>query len=201
MKNRSLLMVLLIVCLVSPGTSQSSTKNEVVVSSWKKGDETITEQILEIRLTPENPSYEEDIRSCSGKVYRLLVLPKKRSLKGEHWKVELREVILDERKDKINLDDDLLYAERPGSIGDNFPREDLVAFFYPNSQNNILINNVPWIEGVLPLYPVNVTRKIQVEQFLVILRGGEIRFSEMNKEKIDLFQIFVEFANHCDRRK
>ncbi|MBK8812833.1 MAG: hypothetical protein IPN69_19175 [Acidobacteria bacterium] len=194
--------VLSIISLFFSGSSQNVQKDEVFVSSWKTGNEMITEQTVQIKITPENPSYEKEVLSDSGKVYKLLIVPNySKSLKGENWKVELREVGFDKSKNVTSLGDDLLYVERPGEVGDNFPRGDLIAYFYPNSKNSILINNVPWIEGVLPIYPVNVIRTIQVEDFLVILRSGEIQFNAKDKVKVDLFEIFIEFTNTCNRSK
>ncbi len=196
MKNKKLIILSFVLCFASLAKAQDLQPTEVSVTSWKKGTEKITEQTLRIKLTPQNPDYEKNILSYSGKTYRLLVIPDySKSLKGRNWKVELREVYFDENGNKQILGDDLLFVERPGEVGDNFPRENFIAYFYPNEQNRILINGMPWVEGKKPLYPLKVVRNIHVENFLVTLRTGDVKFNEKENNNIDSFEIFVEFNN------
>jgi hypothetical protein len=194
-KNKNLTVLLFIICFVSLTQAQDLQQDEIFVSSWKKGIVKIAEQSLQVKLTREKPNFEKEIQGYSDKTYRLIITPNyNKSLKGENWKVEFREVIPDKENNKEILGDDLLFAERPGGGGNNFPREDYIAYFYPNEERKLIINGIPWIEGK-PFYPLKTVRKIQVENFLVTLKTDEVIFNETNKNKVDSFKIFIEFEN------
>lgn len=174
---------------------QGSDKDTVFVSSWKKGSERVHEQILRAMLNSSIRSYEKDISSESGKIYRLSVKPDLlNSLKGENWVVQLREVITNQDSGKENLGDNLLNFSGPGWRHE-FPQEDKAAYFYPNESNHVLVNGYPLIEAKESLYPLRMVRQFEVDGFLVTLSVGEVVFDETNQSKIKCFEIYIKFSN------
>lgn len=181
--------------------AQSNQAENVFVQSWKKGKETIGKQVIRVLLNDESKGFKTDIVSKSGKHYLLTAIHNPiRGLKGEHWKVELREVIFEPGNNKEVYSDNLLtQSNLPPDYSSS--REEYVNYFYPNEEKMVIINKVPKILAVgndnslkpLPFYLTKVVRNIKVEQFLVTLKAGNYSFTEKNKNKLNSFEIFVEF--------
>jgi hypothetical protein len=177
--------------LIPVASGQRLTDDVVVAHSWNQKAGKIIEQSITVSLNSTNSRYDASIPGPKDARYCLSIIPNyARSLKVQHWKVSLTES--SDWKCRIETSsDDLLFAEHHGSIGDNFPREDLVAYFYVDRTKSVLINGQPWIDGKWPLYPPETIRKIYVKNFLVTLRLE----SSIDKMKTDAIHLTIEFSN------
>jgi hypothetical protein len=197
MNTSKLAVFLLLIICVSAEAQIRRVGDILVVQSWKDGTDKIADQTVKFVLTQKTRSIQRDIKGSSGKVYRLGVVPAYYSdLKGEHWKVELREVLRNIGGTKKLLSEDLLYVSKPGKEWRHeFPLEDMAAFFYPDETSGFLVNGERWAEGSTLFYPLKMVRKIKVAGFVVTLTVGELTFTPNDPKHIKKFEIIVNFAN------
>ena len=169
--------------------------DEVFVKSWKKGEEKVPDQTIQVVLSQKKVGFEKEISAISGKKYCLRILKNPdKSLKGEHWRVQLREITLDENH-KEALSEDLLFNDKPGDTGRHvFPREDLAGIFYPYREKKIAAGGIPLIEWKA-FYPTKTKRKFLVDGFFVVVKSGSVEFDEKDKTKIQTFELNIEFKN------
>jgi hypothetical protein len=194
MRRKKSMFILFLLSIGLSASAQNFDSGKVHVNSWKKGDERVIESSLKITLSSENPRYEKEVISHTGKKYKLSVVPYcKAERKTEFWKVELREAKPDESTGEM-VGDDLLFVERPGAGGDNFPKEDYISYFYPYEGEKVTLNGSPWIDGH-PFYPAEITREIQVENFMVVLKAGKFTFNKKTAHKMDAFELSIELIN------
>lgn len=114
----------------------------------------------------------------------------------EAWKVELRKLAhVQGEKQGVYESDDLLSTTRSGEGGSYFPKEDLVAVFYPDTSKMILVNGQPWFEGRRAVYPLTTKRKIKVESFFVILKASDAEFIADGRKQFKSMDISIEFTN------
>lgn len=172
---------------------QEMQPSEVLVQSWQRGKETLSNQILQISLGGKQSEYTTEIIGSSGKRYKLSLIHNPLSnVKVEHWKIELNEIKLSS-DGKSEPSDNLLAKERPGPGGDNFPREDLIGYLYPEKEAAVVsVSGIPFIEG-FPFYPIKITRKIRVEDFYVVIKVKHYKFSSTDNNKLDSLDLIVEF--------
>lgn len=178
--------------------AQKIEDKEIFVESWKKGNEQITVQTLQVELSKENFEFEKEIQSKSGKRYLISIVKSPIvDVKGEHWKVMLNEITQDYKNIKDVCGDLLLKTLPCETGGDYFPREDYVAYFYPYEEKVVVINGqIPLIEWK-PFYTTKTTRKIAVDGFFVIIKSGKIEFDEKDKSKVKSFELIIELKNTC----
>jgi hypothetical protein len=160
LKNIILLVFCLTIFTVS-SKAQVSEVDEIIVESWKKGREKITVQTIKVELTSQNPEFEKEFLSISGKKYRLSIIKNPiTDVKGEHWKVMLKEIASNE-DNTSNICSDLLFKSRPCETGgDYFPREDYVAYFYPYEKKKVIVNEKTSLIEWKPFYLTKTIRKI-----------------------------------------
>jgi hypothetical protein len=197
MKKITLLLLIFNVLSLIVQAQDSSEKN-ILVKSWHKGNEEITVQSLQIKLTKENTEFEKEILAMSGKKYLVSVVKNPDvDLKGEHWKVLMNEIV--DKKNNKDFCRDLLKTTKPCETGGDYFVSDYGAYFYPYEEKKILINGNPHIEWK-PLYPINTIRKFLVDGFYVIIKSGKIEFDEKDKTKICSFELNIDFRNDCDKK-
>ena len=201
MKEKMLLILfscLILLTVSNTLQAQAAGTDEIFVKCWKEGKERVADQVISVKLTQQQPEFEKEISVISGKKYRLrIVRNPDKSLKGEHWQVNFREITMDENQKEV-LSENLLYRDKPDDTGGDFlPREQFASFFYPFEEKKVLVNGVPMIEWQA-FYPVRTTRKFFVDGFYIIIRSGKVEFTDIDKSKIKLFELSVEFTNCCN---
>src|ERR1044072_4639876 len=130
---RSVLMLSALITPMSVGYAQQSDPEEVHVQSWKKGERRITEQILNITLSPEQPEYETTIQDVSGqRQYKLaLVHNPATETEVEFWGVVFQEVLSQAGSTKEKLGENLLNEGRPGAGRHYFTHKEDAKYIYP----------------------------------------------------------------------
>lgn len=187
----SLLLMTLFASLVTV-SGQTGQPHEFLAQSWQRGTETVAHQTLQISLTQKQRDYTTEVVGSSGKRYELVIVPNPLpSLPLEHWKIELREIILPSSVGKEVTGNNLLESP-PADNKDYFPREDFIGYLYPKNEGQINIGGQPWMDG-FPFYPIKATRKIEVENFLVVIRVGSYQFNRRNRNKLDYLDVFIDF--------
>jgi hypothetical protein len=194
-KRRLYLFVAFTLALSAIAEAQTNQPQEIVVQSWKKGSETVSDQTIRISLGAEQREYSTEIMGGSGKIYRLNILHNPLlSVKTEHWKIELREV-LQTSEGKYLLGDDLLLAKRPGYGSHYFPREDMVGYLYPNGGQPVAwVGGNPFFEGY-SFYQIKTARKIRIEQFYLNAKVNNYQFSSKDKSKLSWLDLSIEFQS------
>jgi hypothetical protein len=199
MLKKSLVLALLNLGLTIVGAfgQNSVIQDEVLIKSWKTGNDKIADHSFSVKLTPQMPAFTKDITAISGRKFRLTIQKNvEKNLKGEHWYVDFREIGLD-KDGKEKLGKSLLYREKPGFDPDKhfFPREDIANMFYPYEEKKITMpDGTPMIEWKA-FYPIKTTRKYQIEDYYLVLKAGEVVFDDKDKTKTKSFEILVEFKN------
>lgn len=193
------ILKVLFLALSLPGLVNSQdarSEQTVYVDSWKKGVESINDQSLRIVFDAKQKEYTSEIVSRAGKKYRLTVVHRPiDKLRVEHWRIDLQEITTSDGREA--LCDNLLRAEGPGPGGDNFPREDLAGYLYPEREPPmLLVSGVPFREGI-PFYPMRSIRKIRVEGFYVIATVLDFQFSKSDKNNLTLLDLLIEFKSAC----
>ena len=194
MKRRFLILTLFlpmtfILVTVVPAQDANPT-NTVFLNSWKKGAETVQEQIVSIVLDSKQRDFATEISSKSGKRYKLsLVHNVSKLIPLERWSMELREVILCEGKE--TLGDNLLLGGRPEPGADYFPREDLVGDLYPKEKPNT-------VNDGLAFYPISTVRKIRIEGFYMIAKVLSYQIRPDDKNRVESLDLVIEFRNAND---
>lgn len=197
-KSLAHLIAAFILIFSGVAVAQNTQPKEIIVQSWKKGSETIPNQTIRISLGPGQREYTTEFMGSSGKIYRFIIIHQPLlNVKTEHWKMELHEV-LQTREGKYELGGDLLVGKPPGPHGGHyFPREDLVGYWYPNEDPPVVwIGGNPFFEGYF-FYLIKTTRKIRVEQFYLIAKAENYRFSNKDKSKLEFLDLIIEFQNAC----
>jgi hypothetical protein len=170
---------------------------EVIFKNLKTGNEAFNKLLLQLVLSTQNNQYEQEVVSKSGRRYKLFVIHNLfKSLSLEHWVIELREIV-SKRGKKENLGNNLfegiqVFPKEPFARGDDvgvlYPEEKAVAF---TSDNKPLYGN-----GNISYFFKSV-RKINIENFCVVIKVGDYKFNEKNQNKLDLFEVFIEFTTTC----
>lgn len=180
-----------------PEAVVQNPEREVFVQSWKRGSETIRDRLIKLSLRSNQKNYSAEILGLSGKRYRLIFvhnpLPRARN---EHWQMQLREILKSRKGHRPALGTNLLMAEGPGPGGDNFPRENLVGYFYPEmGRPSVTIGGFPWTDGY-SFYPLKTIRKIKVENFYVVAWVESYRFKDTKKKsKLESLDVSIQFES------
>ena len=170
----------------------------VRVNSWRKGEEKVLSQHIKVDLDSKCFEFEKEITAESGKKYRLSVIKNPdKSLNGEHWKVEFRQVVL--RQDgTVSTSDDLLSREKPGDTGgDFFSRERFASFLYPYQEKRLIVGGLPLIEGNA-FYPTKTIRTFLVDGFVLVISSGTVEFQQDDKTKIKSMELNIDLKNVTD---
>lgn len=196
MKLTALLFLVCVTTLPATAEGQTQTPGEVYVRSWKSGDEKVPHQILRMQLTPDSNEYTSEIVSYSGKRYLLNVVHNPlKSVKGEHWKVELRPIRKSVNNGEAVLGDDLLLRESPEPGGDYIPRENFAAYLYPYEGGAVVnVAGTPYVEG-FPFYEITSTRRFAVEGFQLSIRVESYKRSSVDVNKLDFINVSFEFQD------
>jgi hypothetical protein len=192
--SKGLITSLLIITSLGVVYPAHIIEQEVIARSWQKGTDTVPEKKISIRLTPKKREYITRVISTEGKQYQLRVIycPLD-SLKRDHWKVELRQLIPRGNSKSLLLGANVLES-LPGPGRDYFPREDYLAYIYPENENDlrIIVDGQQLINGY-PLYPINAIRKIRVENFFVIIEVHKYQLNERDMNRVDCLNLNIEF--------
>lgn len=199
MKKQLLSLLTFSLLFISTLNAQNINEQEVFVESWKKGNEQITIQTLQIKLTEQVFEIKKEILAVSGKKYLLSVVKNPLvDIKGEHWKIMMNE-INPEESNKQDVCRDLLMAQKPCETGGNyFPRGNYVSYFYPYEEKRVIVNGKTSLVEWKPFYSTDTVRKILVDGFFVIIKNGKIEFDEINKSKIKSFELSIELRNSLE---
>jgi hypothetical protein len=197
MIKRLVSLLALIILMVGLTKAQHTQPEGVIAQSWRRGNDTVFNQTIRIQLNPKQSDYATEVLGASGEKFRLDVvhnpLP---SVKTEHWKIKLRE-ILTMRKGKEAFSYDLLQLEPPDPNKHDFPREDLASYLYPEKEPPIIwVREIPFIEG-FAFYPIKTIRKIRVAGFCLIAKVEDYQFSSIDKNRLNFLNLVIEFQNTC----
>lgn len=204
MKIQTIIFLLTIIMFCSFAKAQNNISEEIYVESWKEGNKKISNQQIDLFLTPNNSEYQSIITSVKGKQYKLSVIfipaselaISESGKSTDSWKVELREIDLTKDKSE-SIGDNLL--EEVGIRGgrNNFPRrEDLIGYLYPKDKTRIYANGVPFIDGKF-YYPIKAKRIIKVEGFYVTILVKDFKLNSLDNHKVDSMEISIELKNAC----
>jgi hypothetical protein len=199
MKKQSLILLVWCLILLPILNAQTIDETEVFVRSWKKGNEKITIQTLNVTLTQEMLEFEKEILALSGKKYLISIIKNPAiDRKGEHWGVSLNEINSVEQTKKRSCRE-LLMELKPCETGGDEIMGAYPGFFYPyeGKKVKLFVGKTHLIESQ-PFYPVKTERKILVDGFIVSIKSGKIEFDEKDKTKIRLFELTIEFKNTCN---
>lgn len=181
-------------------SSQFTNPKEVIVQSWKKGTEAITNQQVKLALSSKNKKYKQEIVGDSGKIYRLLVYHNPYfNLELEHWEVDFRE-ILSKRKSKEILSQSLFYEWESNPNYDFYivPKQHIIGVLYPEEEAEIYSDKDEPLYGFgQGFYYFKTVRKINIENFCMVIKVGDYKFNQKKKNKLDLFEVFIEFTATC----
>lgn len=210
MKKKIPMMFVFFVYLMVLVINAQDNCDEIFVTSWKTGKETITtEQKFDITLSSNKKEFQSEIVADSGKRYKLSlnyipILERKLSETGkttESWKIELREIYPDKEE---SLGENLIKYEGIGGGGDNFPREDLVGYIYLKDKSLIRSENLYLIDGKF-YFPPKSKRVVKVENFYVVIQVKDFQLNSLDKHKVDYLNISIDFKNtilsHCNSAK
>jgi hypothetical protein len=175
--------------------------NEVIVKNFDvKGNESFNDLQLRIILSTQNNYYEQEVVSKSGKRYKLFTIHNfYESLPLEHWIFELREIqSKNKKKEKLgfNLFDGIqvkpkeLETNRGGLIGYLYP-EEKATHFTPDGEPL-------YGYGQKSFYFFKTIRKIQIENFCVIIKVENYQFNKAKPTNLDLFEVIVRFNSSCE---
>jgi hypothetical protein len=172
---------------------------EVFVESWQKGNTKIKNQAFKVLLSRSNKSFASEVAATNSKKYKLVVVhnPYGKSRFIEHWEIELREILPQSDGRMYKLGTNLLRKQKEYPPETNFVyKEDDVGLIYPQETTTAFNEKMKPIYGQ-DWYYFKTVRTIQVESFCVVIRVGDYKFNKKNKNKLDLFEVFVEFTNAC----
>lgn len=172
---------------------------EIAFQSWRKGNETIKNQEIKISLSSTNKEYQQEIIGDSGKRYLLKIYHSPYSdLDLEHWEVDLYEIFSKPDESNNILSPSLLTVEPDGQGKHVIPKEDYAGIFYIE-ENPLVIseNNEPLYGEGRGLYYYKTVRKIYIENFCLVMKLGDFKFNDKDKNKFDLFEIYINFENLC----
>jgi len=172
-------------------------RKEVVLQSWKQGKETVGNQQIRLDLSSTGEEYEREIIGDSGKRYliKLIYSPYAGNLDLEHWEIRMYEIL--SKTQKLELSQNLLFTEKYGSVDQNL----YIGILYAEEEPQVLgkDNEVLWGEG-RGFYYFKTIRKINIENFCVAIRVGDYKFNKKDKNKLDLFEVFIEFTSTCKEK-
>jgi hypothetical protein len=191
---RSMVMLSVLLTLMSVGYAQQPDPQVVRVQSWKEGEGRITEQVLNIRLSREQPEYETTIQDSSGqRQYRLLLRhnPPTETM-SEFWGVVFQEVLSQASSTKEKLKENLLSAGRPSPGRHSFTEGDNVGFLYPKESPNRYIDQSYF-------YPIRTKRVIRIENFQLIIQVHSYQVNEINPKNLNFLNLTVEFKNVSEK--
>lgn len=160
---------------------------EVIIEGLKKGTDTFRNQRLRIVLSSKNKSFRQEVVSESGRKYLIMTFhnrwldPPITDL--EHWEIKMFDVTGGR---KFKLTEDLLESRYLVPYPNVFYPEE-VPLFYNNDTHH----------AEFQFGYFKTVRKINVENFCVILSVGDYKFNPVKKTKLDLFEIFIEFTSPC----
>lgn len=150
--------------------------------------------MIGISLSNNQKEYVTEIMGSSGQRYKLHVIYNPlSSVKTDHWKIELREVLsTPEGKDAPG---DNLLEEPPGPGRHYFPRQDFIGYLYPEKEPPMVwVGGTPLVEA-FPFYSIKTTRKIRVERFYLIAKVENYQYNYANKNTVDFLNLNIEFRN------
>jgi hypothetical protein len=170
---------------------------EVIVKADDKTKEEFDNLVLHFILSPQKSSYEREITSKSGKTFKVIVRHNLYDLPLENWAVELYEVNYDKDKKENDLGINLLRGPQV-EPKERYVRGDLAGMFYPEEKTFAYTSEgKPLYGNGIGFYFFKTVRKIKFENFCVILKAGDYKFNESDKNKLDLFEIFMEISPNC----
>ncbi len=187
----SIVLILLIFGISNNARSQTpedGPPNEVFVQSWKKGNASISDIKFTVDLSSNQRKFRKVIVSGSGKkfVLRFDYKPFK-DLDLEYW-----QAVLFDESDKTKAD--LLSTDKNETGKHYFPKEDFVGFFYPRTKAIVFSEkNEPMFGDSYDFYYIGTTRKIQVENFILIISLLDLKMNSDDPDRVDLMSLSVEF--------
>jgi hypothetical protein len=175
--SRSLLSLFIPALLAGIAAAQNSPPT-VYAESFRKGSTRITDDKFEIKLTPDNPSYQQRLRDSSGaERYELTITAKipegESSDKITSWLVALRDLRHGIYGNVLQFDQEL--SEEPR-------------------------DNLYWLNPVhsAPV-PILAKRIIKVEGFYVVFQVKDFRYNPPDSPYLDSMTVQWEFTNRDPR--
>lgn len=146
--------------------------------SFRKGPTRVTEDMFEIKLTSENPTYTQRIRDSAGaEHYELAVTPKIGEGEGNDkitsWEVSLRDL-------RHSIYGNVLQFDR--ELSEN-PKDNL---YWLNPQPTAAV-------------PMRARRIIKVEGFYIAFQVTDLHYSPADSPYIGRMTIQMELSNHDPR--
>lgn len=164
--------------LVAGVAAAQNSPPTVYAESFRKGPTSITEDKFEIKLTPDDPSYQQRLRDSSGaERYELTITPKIGEGEGNDkitsWQVSLRDLRHGVYGNVLQFDQEL--SEEPR-------------------------DNLYWLNPVhsAPV-PILARRIIKVEGFYVVFQAKDFRTNPRDSPYLDLMTVQWELTNRDPR--
>lgn len=170
---------------------------EVLIKSDYQGNETFENLRLNLSLSTQNNQYKKIITSKSGRKYKFFTIHNLyNDFPLEHWVLELREIIK-EKDGKITKLGNDLFGGRQILPKENI-RGDFMGVLYPEEKTFAYsVEGNPLYGEGMGFYFFKTIRKLEIENFCVTIKVENYKFNETDKNKLDLFEIFIEFSSAC----
>ncbi len=173
--NHVVLSALACVMIGAPLLGQSSPPT-IYAESFRRGPTQVTEDTFDVKLTPQNASYQQSIKDSQGKDrYVLTVTPQMPGGddKITSWAVTLKDL-------RHGIYGNLLMAEQE-----------------PSDEAK---NNLGWLNpNQFSSVPVRVRRIMKVEAFYVVMQVKDLHFTPLDSPYLDSMAVQFTLANNDPR--
>ena len=173
--NRIVISVLAWGMISAPLLGQSSPPT-IYAESFRHGPTQVTEDAFDVKLTPQNASYQERIKDSQGKDrYELTIAPQ---MPGGDDKITSWAVALKDLRHSIY--GNLLMAEQE-----------------PSDEAK---NNLGWLNpNQFSSVPVRARRIMKVEAFYVVMQVKDLHFTPLDSPYLDSMAVQFTLANNDPR--
>ena len=173
--NRIVLSVLAWGMIAAPALGQSSPPT-IYAESFRHGPTRVTEDTFDVKLTPQNASYQQSVKDFQGKDrYVLTITPQ---MPGGDDKITSWAVTLKDLRHSIY--GNLLMAEQEPSDDAN--------------------NNLGWLNpNQFGSVPIRARRIMKVEGFYVVMQVKDLHFTPLDSPYLDSMAVRFALVNNDPR--